>query len=278
MVACEPGPKSALVFGICGPPGVSPHRYWFGLLLCHWPTPLKYLPLLQSAAPETGPLRWVEGGGGKNLLWYDSLSSATLDLARPLFHRVEPVVSPPPPPRVARSVRCSPLSLSPSLCASEALLFCAFVASPSRLFFLPLCCRSRVSKIWQVVRSSWWYFYRTSGGKFLSGVLVVTVLLLGGGGGFFCGICSSAARRFFFFSLRFIWRWHLDSAGGFLLEKDITLSTGLLLLSVAGNDRAGFESTLDKNTRYGSRIVGYWSLHPLHGWELFLLAVDLWSS
>ncbi len=39
---------------------------------------------------------------------------------------------------------------------------------------------------------------------------------------------------------------HLDSAGGFLLEKYIILSIGLLLLSVAGNDRAGFESTLDK--------------------------------
>jgi hypothetical protein len=44
----------------------------------------------------------------------------------------------------------------------------------------------------------------------------------------------------FFFPSRFIWRWHLDSAGGFLLEKDIILSIGLLLLSVAGNDRAGF--------------------------------------
>lgn len=85
-------------------------------------------------------------------------------------------------------------------------------------------------------------------------------------------------KEVFFLPLRFIWRWHLDSAGGFLSEKDIILSIGLLLLSVAGNDRAGFESTLDKNTRYGSRILGYWSLHPLHGREIFLLAVDLWSS
>jgi hypothetical protein len=44
---------------------------------------------------------------------------------------------PPPPPPGARSVRSSPLSLSPSLCASEALLFFAFVASPSRIFFSP---------------------------------------------------------------------------------------------------------------------------------------------
>jgi hypothetical protein len=60
-----------------------------------------------------------------------------LDLSWPLFHRVEPVVSL-PSPRCPKRTILSSLPLSPSLCASEALLFCGFRCfSFSAFFFSP---------------------------------------------------------------------------------------------------------------------------------------------
>jgi hypothetical protein len=131
MVAWEPGPKSAIVFSICGPPGVSPHRYWFGPLLCHWPTPLKYLLLLQSDAPETGPRRCVEGGGGKKSFVIRFSLVCHVGFCRAGVPRVgaggpSPPPPPPPPPPVPEA--CDPV-LSPSRHRCALLKLCCFVLS-----------------------------------------------------------------------------------------------------------------------------------------------------